>query len=62
MKFEEDVLDEDVNSSSENTHNEIEIIADDGSTLNISEVSDNINIVKKDEDKPKNIVIPQEKK
>ena len=41
---------------------EIEIISDDGSTLNISGVSDTINVVKRDDDKPKNIVIPQEKK
>ena len=41
---------------------EIEIISDDGSTLDISGVSDTINIIKHDDDKPKNIVIPQEKK
>ena len=41
---------------------EIEIVSDDGSTLNISGVSDTINIVKHDDDKPKNIVIPQERK
>jgi len=41
---------------------EIEIISDDGSTLDISGVSDTINIVTRDDDKPKNIVIPQEKK
>ena len=41
---------------------EIEIVSDDGSTLNISGVSDTINIVKRDDDKPKNIVIPQERK
>ena len=41
---------------------EIEIVSDDGSTLNISGVSDTINIVKKDDNKPQNIVIPQERK
>ena len=41
---------------------EIEIVSDDGSTLDISDVSDTINIVKRDDDKPKNIVIPQERK
>ncbi len=41
---------------------EIEIVSDDGSTLDISGVSDTINIVKRDDDKPKNIVIPQERK
>lgn len=41
---------------------EIEIVSDDGSTLNISDVSDTINVIKRDDDKPKNIVIPQEKK
>ena len=41
---------------------EIEIISDDGSTLNISGVSDTINVVKREDNKPKNIVIPQEKK
>jgi hypothetical protein len=41
---------------------EIEIVSDDGSSLNISGVSDTINIVKHDDDKPKNIVIPQGKK
>jgi hypothetical protein len=39
---------------------EIEIVSDDGSTLDISNVSDAI-IGKKD-DKPKNIVIPEGKK
>ena len=39
---------------------EIEIVSDDGSTLDISNVSDAI-IGKKD-DKPKNIVIPKGKK
>ena len=41
---------------------EIEIVSDDGSTPNISGVSDTINVVKHDDDKPKNIVIPQERK
>lgn len=41
---------------------EIEIVSDDGSTLNISGVSDTINVVKHDDDKPKNIVIPKERK
>lgn len=42
--------------------NEIEIVSGNGSTLDISGVSDTINIVKKDDDKPKNIVIPKIKK
>lgn len=41
---------------------EIEIVSDDGSTLDISGVSDTINFIKRDDNKPKNIVIPQEKK
>ena len=41
---------------------EIEIVSDDGSTLDISGVSDTINVIKRDDNKPKNIVIPQEKK
>lgn len=40
---------------------EIEIVSDDGSTLNISGVSDTINVVKHNDDKPKNIVIPKER-
>ena len=40
---------------------EIEIVSDDGSTLDISGVCDTINIVKRDDDKPKNIVLPQER-
>lgn len=40
---------------------EIEIVSDDGSTLNISGVSDTINVITHDDDKPKNIVIPKEK-
>ena len=61
---EDEVLDENidsVNNSDETLTNEIEIISDDGSTLNISDVSDTINIAK-DDNKPKNIVVPQEKK
>ena len=54
--FEEDVIEE------KEEKKEIEIVSDDGSTLNISGVSDTINIVKKDDNKPQNIVIPQEKK
>ena len=51
------------NSEEENDERkEIEIVSDDGSTLNISGVSDTINIVKRDDNKPKNIVIPQERK
>ena len=64
MIFEDEVLDENidsVNNSDETLTNEIEIISDDGSTLNISDVSDTINIAK-DDNKPKNIVVPQEKK
>ena len=41
---------------------EIEIISDDGSILDISSVSDTINIVKRDDNKPKNIVVPEERK
>ncbi len=41
---------------------EIEIVSDDGSTLDISDVSDTINIVKHDDNKPKNIIIPKERK
>lgn len=41
---------------------EIEIISDDGSTLEISGVSDTINVVTHDDDKPKNIVIPEVRK
>ena len=41
---------------------EIEIVSDDGSTLDISGVSDTINVVKHDDDRPKNIVIPKERK
>ena len=40
---------------------EIEIVSDDGSTLDISYVSDAI-IGKSKNDKPQNIVIPKEKK
>ena len=39
---------------------EIEIVSDDGSTLDISDVKDAI-IGKSKEDKPKNIVIPKGK-
>lgn len=39
---------------------EIEIVSDNGSTLNISNVSDAI--IGKKENKPKNIVIPKGKK
>ncbi len=64
-QFEEDILDEEIdfagNCESEEKK-EIEIISDDGSTLNISGVSDTINVVKHDDNKPKNIVIPHEKK
>lgn len=63
-KFEENILNEEVNNltTMEEEKKEIEIVSDDGSTLNISGVSDTINIVKRDDDKPKNIIIPQEKK
>jgi len=74
--FEEEIINEDVESinvssqeitdSDNNEENsdrkEIEIVSDDGSTLDISGVSDTINIVKRDDNKPKNIVIPQERK
>ena len=76
-QFEENIINEDlvetVNLESVETNNsddteenserkEIEIVSDDGSTLDISGVSDTINIIKHDDDKPKNIVIPQERK
>ena len=63
-KFEENILDEEVDTveSNEEDKKEIEIVSDDGSTLDISDVSDTINIVKRDDNKPKNIVIPQERK
>ena len=63
MKFEDDINDnvDSIANSDETSTNEIEIISDDGSTLNISDVSDTINIAK-DDNKPKNIVVPQEKK
>ena len=71
--FEEDIINEEIenisvsaeasNIEEENEERkEIEIVSDDGSTLNISGVSDTINIVKRDDNKPKNIVIPQERK
>ncbi len=63
-QFEEDTLNDKIDSSvncESEERKEIEIISDDGSTLNISGVSDTINVVKRDDDKPKNIVIPHEK-
>ena len=71
--FEQNIINEEIenitisaetsNSEEENKERkEIEIVSDDGSTLNISGVSDTINIVKRDDNKPKNIVIPQERK
>lgn len=39
---------------------EIQIVSDDGSSINISNVSDAI--IGKKENKPKNIVVPKEKK
>lgn len=71
--FEEDIINEKIenisisaktsNTDKENEERkEIEIVSDDGSTLNISGVSDTINIAKRDDNKPKNIVIPQERK
>lgn len=65
-KFEENILDEEIDSLDSTDEveekKEIEIVSDDGSTLNISGVSDTINVVKHDDDKPKNIVIPKERK
>ena len=63
-KSEEIVLDENASSTehTEDNQKEIQIVSDDGSTLDISDVSDTINIVKRDDNKPKNIVIPQERK
>ena len=71
--FEENIINEEIeniNVSAEDSNieeeneerKEIEIVSDDGSTLNISGVSDTINIAKRDDNKPKNIVIPQERK
>lgn len=71
--FEENIKNEEIenitisatasNTEDENTERkEIEIVSDDGSTLNISGVSDTINIITHDDNKPKNIVIPQERK
>ena len=71
--FEEDIINEEIenisvsaeasNIEEENEERkEIEIVSDDGSSLNISGVSDTINIAKRDDNKPKNIVIPQERK
>ena len=71
--FEENIINEEIknisisaetsNSEAENDERkEIEIVSDDGSTLNISGVSDTINIATRDDNKPKNIVIPQERK
>lgn len=54
-----DDLKKDINAEE---RKEIEIISDDGSTLDISGVSDTINIIKNDDNKPKNIVIPKERK
>lgn len=48
-------------NNSEQEKKEIEIVSDDGSTLDISYVSDAI-IGKSKNDKPKNIVIPKGKK
>lgn len=52
-------MSENVNDKSQEKK-EIEIVSDDGSTLNISNVSDAI--IGKKENKPKNIVIPKGKK
>ena len=71
--FEEDIINEEIENISVSAEasnieeeyeerKEIEIVSDDGSTLNISGVSDTINIAKRDDNKPKNIVIPQERK
>ena len=62
-EFKKDVLEEvDTVDNNKEEKREIEIVSDDGSTLDISGVSDTINIVKHDDNKPKNIVIPQERK
>lgn len=58
-KFEDNILNEEIST---NEKKEIEIVSDDGSSLDISDVSDNINIVKRDDNRPKSIIIPQEKK
>ena len=64
--YEKDALADEINTVDSTDEieekKEIEIVTDDGSTLNISGVSDTINVVKHDDDKPKNIVIPQERK
>lgn len=52
-------MSENINDKSQEKK-EIQIVSDDGSTLNISNVSDAI--IGKKENKPKNIVIPKGKK
>ena len=63
-KIQENATEKNVEKSSNNSKQEkkeIEIVSDDGSTLDISYVSDAI-IGKSKNDKPKNIVIPKGKK
>lgn len=52
------------NEKIEEPKKQIEILSDDGSTLDISPVYENLNAVKpkSTENKPKNIVIPKAKK
>ncbi|MBQ9657877.1 MAG: hypothetical protein IJV31_03815 [Clostridia bacterium] len=52
------------NEINEEPKKQIEILSDDGSTLDISPVYENLNAVKpkSTENKPKNIVIPKAKK
>ena len=51
-------------SEDKNEKKDIEIVSDDGSSLDISPVYENINIVKPktQEEKPKNIIVPKSKK
>lgn len=63
-KIKENSTEKDVEKNTDNSEQEkkeIEIVSDDGSTLDISYVSDAI-IGKSKNDKPKNIVIPKGKK
>lgn len=63
-KIKENSTEKDLEKTSDNKpqdKKEIEIVSDDGSTLDISHVSDAI-IGKSKNDKPKNIVIPKGKK
>ncbi len=49
------------NDDKKENKKELEIVSDNGSTLDISPVRENINLIKSTENKPRNIVIPQDK-